>query len=163
MVNNLVGHAATTGKLLLQSDGTPWRPLVHIRDIHSAFLACLSAPVEVLRGQAFNIGRSDENYRIREVARIVAEVVPDCEVTFAPGASADLRNYRVDVTRAETRLPGYAPSWTVRRGIEELYRGYLEGRLGLDEWSGPRFFRLRTIQRLRAAGALDDELRPRSQ
>ena len=114
VVNNLVGHAFTTGKVLLQSDGTPWRPLVHVLDIAAAFLAVLEAPRERIHGQAFNVGRSGENFRIREVAELVAEVVPGCEVAFAPGASADVRNYRVDFTKIERELPGFAPRWRLR-------------------------------------------------
>src|SRR4051794_40946283 len=124
VVNNLVGHAVTTGKVLLQSDGTPWRPLVHIGDINAAFLACLTAPVDAIHNQAFNVGRTSENFRIREVAELVAAVVPGSKVSFAAGASADARNYRVDFSKAETKLPGYAPKWTLRKGIEELYAAY---------------------------------------
>src|SRR5215470_9400161 len=101
VVNNLVGHAITTGKVLLQSDGTPWRPLVHIGDIIHAFAVCLVAPVETIHDQAFNVGRTAENFRIRQVAEMVAEVVPGSEVSFAAGASADLRNYRVDFGKIE--------------------------------------------------------------
>jgi len=159
VVNNLVGHAFTTGKVLLQSDGTPWRPLVHIRDIINAFLAGLTAPIDAIHNQAFNIGRNSENFRIREVANMVAEVVPNCEVAFAPGASPDTRNYRVDFQKAETRLPGYSPSWTLRMGIEELYKAYKDGDLTKDEFLGPRYYRLRTVKGLQDRGILDEKLR----
>jgi nucleoside-diphosphate-sugar epimerase len=158
VVNNLVGHAVTTGKVLLQSDGTPWRPLVHIRDIIAAAVAGLSAPKAAIHNQAFNIGRNGENFRIREVANLVAEVVPNCQVTFAPGASADTRNYRVDFTKAETRLPGFKPSWTLRAGIEELYNAYTRS-LTAEDWAGPRYFRLRTVKGLQERGLLDYDLR----
>ncbi len=159
VVNNLVGHAFTTGKVLLQSDGTPWRPLVHIRDIINAFLAGLTAPIDAIHNQAFNIGRNTENFRIREVANMVAEVVPNCEVAFAPGASPDTRNYRVDFQKAETRLTGYSPTWTLRRGIEELYKAYKDGDLTKDEFLGPRYYRLRTVKGLQDRGVLDTKLR----
>lgn len=159
VVNNLVGHAFTTGKVLLQSDGTPWRPLVHIRDITSAFLAGLTAPIDAIHNQAFNIGRSSENFRIREVANMVAEVVPNCEVTFAPGASPDMRNYQVDFRKAETKLPGYAPAWTLRKGIEELYHAYRDGVMTKEEFLGPRYYRLRTVKGLQDRGVLDKNLR----
>jgi nucleoside-diphosphate-sugar epimerase len=159
VVNNLVGHAVTTGQVLLQSDGTPWRPLVHIRDIIQGFAACLEAPVSAIANRAFNIGRTKENYRIRDVANLVAEVVPNCRVAFAAGASPDLRNYRVDFTRAETELPGFAPRWTLREGIEELYRAYTEAKLTKDEFLGPRYYRLRTVQGLQSRGVLDRDLR----
>jgi nucleoside-diphosphate-sugar epimerase len=158
VVNNLVGHAVTTGKVLLQSDGTPWRPLVHIRDIIAAAVAGLTAPKAAIHNQAFNIGRNGENYRIRDVANLVAEVVPDCEVTFAPGASADTRNYRVDFTKAETKLPGFKPSWTLRAGIEELYKAYKRS-LTAEDWAGPRYFRLKTVKGLQERGLLDYDLR----
>jgi nucleoside-diphosphate-sugar epimerase len=159
VVNNLVGHAFTTGKVLLQSDGTPWRPLVHIGDITNAFVACLVAPVDAIHNQSFNIGRTSENYQIRQVAEMVAQVVPDCEVSFAAGASADARNYRVDFSKAETRLPGYRPRWTLREGIEELYHAYRDARLTKEVWLGPRYYRLRTVRGLQERGLLDGELR----
>jgi nucleoside-diphosphate-sugar epimerase len=159
VVNNLVGHALTTGKVLLQSDGTPWRPLVHLRDIVQAVEAVLAAPIDAIHNQAFNVGRSTENYRIRDVANMVAEVVPACEVAFSAGASADIRNYRVDFTKIETRLPGYRPRWTLRQGIEELYRAFEQAALTQDEFLGPRYYRLRTIRGLQERGELDTNLR----
>jgi nucleoside-diphosphate-sugar epimerase len=159
VVNNLVGHAVTTGKVLLQSDGSAWRPLVHIRDIIDAFEACLAAPVELIRDEAFNVGRTGENYRIRDVANLVAEIVPDCEVSFAAGASADNRDYRVSFAKIESTLDAFRPRWTVPLGIEELLRAYVAA--GLDEavWSGDRYYRLRTIRRLLDSGEIDRELR----
>src|SRR6266545_4427788 len=155
VVNNLVGYAFTTGKVLLQSDGTPWRPLVHLRDIIEAFRAVLVAPREAIHNQAFNVGRSGENFRIRDVANMVAEVVPDCEVAFAPGASPDARNYRVDFSKIEGKLPGFRPRWTLRKGIEELYEAYKTGGLTKDEWLGPRYYRLRTVKGLQERGVID--------
>jgi nucleoside-diphosphate-sugar epimerase len=159
VVNNLVGHALTTGKVLLQSDGTPWRPLVHIEDINSAFLACLGAPIEAIHNQAFNVGRTSENFQIRQVAQMVAEVVPNCEVAFAAGAAADTRNYRVTFDKAETRLPGYRPRWTLRQGIEQLYGAYRKAGLTKEEFLGPRYYRLRTVQSLQERGLIDGQLR----
>jgi nucleoside-diphosphate-sugar epimerase len=159
VVNNLVGVALTTGKVLLQSDGTPWRPLVHIQDINSAFAACLTAPKEAIHNLAFNVGRTAENFQIRQVANMVAEVVPNCEVSFAAGASADARNYRVDFTRAETKLPGYKPRWTLRQGIEELYAAYKKANLTKEDFLGPRYYRLRTVKGLQERGVLDANIR----
>jgi nucleoside-diphosphate-sugar epimerase len=159
VVNNLVGHAYTTGKVLLQSDGTPWRPLVHLQDIAAAFVAVLEAPRERVHDQAFNVGRTGENFRIREVAQMVADVVPRCELAFAPGASADIRNYRVDFSKIERELPGYAPRWRLRQGIEELYEAYRERGLTREEFLGPRYYRLRTIRGLQEHGLLDQALR----
>jgi nucleoside-diphosphate-sugar epimerase len=159
VVTNLTGHAFTTGKVLLMSDGTPWRPLVHIEDISRAFLAALEAPVEAVHNQAFNVGRTSENFRIREVAEVVAQVVPNCEVAFAPGASPDLRNYRVDFHKAEERLPGYAPQWTLRKGIEQTYEAFKRHGLTRDEFLGPSYHRLKTIRGLIERGVLDVNLR----
>jgi nucleoside-diphosphate-sugar epimerase len=159
VVNNLVGHAVTTGKVLLQSDGSPWRPLVHIADIIQAFAVCLEAPVDTIHGEAFNVGMVGENYRIREVAEQVAAVVPGSIVTFAAGASPDTRHYRVDFTKIATKLPGYAPEWTLRRGIEELYAAYVAAGLTEADWSGSRYYRLPTVRDLQARGRLDENLR----
>ncbi|HKQ71640.1 MAG TPA: SDR family oxidoreductase [Polyangiaceae bacterium] len=162
VVNNLVGHAITTGKVLLQSDGTPWRPLVHLRDIILAFEVCLTAPIEAIHNEAFNVGATSENFRIRDVANMVAEVVPNCEVAFAAGASPDTRNYRVDFDKIATRLPAFKPRWTLRKGIEELYQAYKQAELSKEEWLGPRYYRLKTIQGLQKRGLIDDDLRWRS-
>lgn len=159
VVNNLVGHAVTTGKVLLQSDGSPWRPLVHIRDIINAFEACLSAPLDVIHDQAFNVGRSGENYQIRDVANMVADIVPDCEVTFAADASGDSRDYRVSFEKIETQLADYRPEWTVPLGIAELYEAYTGAGLSESDWSGDRYFRLRTIKSQLDQGVLDNDLR----
>jgi len=159
VVNNLVGHAVTTGRVLLQSDGTPWRPLVHIRDIIGAFCAALTAPRDAIHDQAFNVGKTGENYQIRDVASLVAEIVPNCEVAFAEGASRDTRDYRIDFTKAETKLPGFEPQWTLRPGIEELHEAFTRAGLTEDELMGPRYHRLKTVQSLMARGQLDRTLR----
>ena len=159
VVNNLVGHAVTTGTVLLQSDGTPWRPLVHIRDIIQAVGAALTAPRDAIHNEAFNIGKSGENYRIRDVANLVADVVPGCRVAFAPGASADARNYRVSFAKAETRLPGFRPTWTLRAGIEELYRAYSSGGLTSAQFLAPTYYRLKTVRALQDRGVLSQDLR----
>ena len=159
VVNNLVGHAITTGKVTMTSDGSPWRPLVHIGDIARGAIAALTAPADAVRNQAFNIGRTQENFRIREVAELVAEVVPGCEVSFAPGASPDTRNYRVDFSKAEKALPGFEPQWTLRAGIEELYAAYKEHGMTQDEFLGPRYYRLKVIRGRIERGELDKDLR----
>jgi nucleoside-diphosphate-sugar epimerase len=159
VVNNLVGHAVTTGKVLMQSDGTPWRPLVHILDISHAVECALVAPRSAIHNEAFNVGRDGENFRIREIAETVAAVVPDCEVSFAPGASADARNYRVDFGKIAAQLPGFAPSWTLERGVEQLYHAYLDAHLSSAEFASSSYFRLRRIQELLDARQLDDALR----
>jgi nucleoside-diphosphate-sugar epimerase len=159
VVNNLVGHAVTSGKVMMQSDGSPWRPLVHVLDIVHAFERVLEAPRDVVHNQAFNVGQTSENYQIRDVANMVADVVPDCEVSFASGASADARDYRVDFTKIETTLPGYNPQWPLRRGIEQLYDAYSSGAMTADAFTGPKYFRLRTIQGLLDRNVLGADLR----
>jgi nucleoside-diphosphate-sugar epimerase len=158
VVNNLVGFAFATGAVHLMSDGTPWRPLVHIEDISAAFLAVLEAPRDAVHGEAFNVGRTEENYRIREVAEMVHEVVPGSEVTFAEGAGPDLRCYRVDCGKLTT-LPGLELGWTVPRGIEQLYRAFKEHGLELEDLTGSRFQRIAHIRSLLASGRLDHDLR----
>jgi nucleoside-diphosphate-sugar epimerase len=158
VVNNLVGIAFTTGAVQLMSDGTPWRPLVHVLDISNAFLAALQAPRELVHNQAFNVGRTEENYRIREVAELVREVVPGSEVTFAEGAGPDLRCYRVDCGKL-ARLPGVEPRWTVRQGVEQLYNAFKEHGLDAADLTGWRFQRIARIGALLEGGRLDPDLR----
>jgi nucleoside-diphosphate-sugar epimerase len=159
VVNNLVGSAHTTGEILIESDGTPWRPLVHVEDIAGAFLAILSAPRELVHDQAFNVGVSAENYRIREVAEIVADVVPGARASFAPGAGPDKRSYRVDCSKIARVLPEFQPRWTVRRGVEQLHDAYVRNGLTLEEFTGARYLRIKRVRDLQEAGRLDEELR----
>jgi len=159
VVNNLVGVAFATGEVLIQSDGTPWRPLVHIEDIARAFLAVLEAPAEVVHNQAFNVGRSEENYQIKELADMVQEVVPGCTVRYAEGGGPDPRCYKVDCGKIAAALPSFRPQWTVRKGMEELYAAFKKNGLSVADWNGPKFARIRTIQKLRGEGKLDASLR----
>ena len=158
MVNNLVGYAVTTGQVLIKSDGSPWRPLVHVEDICRAFLATLEADRLRTHNQAFNVGITEENFRVREVAEMV-EAVTGCQATFAEGASADARDYRVDFSRIQRVLPEFQPRWTVQKGVEELYEAYRRYDLTEDEFLGGRYVRLNEIRRLQSEGRLDDELR----
>ena len=159
VVNNLTGYALTTGEVLLKSDGSSWRPLVHVEDISRAFLAVLEADRDVVHDEAFNIGRTEENYRIRDVAEMVAGVVPDCRVEFAEGASPDLRNYRVDFEKIRAALPAYKPTWTVAKGIEQLHGAYKAHGLTRDEFLSSRYVRIGTIKGHLAAERLDGDLR----
>jgi nucleoside-diphosphate-sugar epimerase len=161
VVNNLVGYAFTTGQVLIKSDGMPWRPLVHIEDIARAYLAVVEAPRERVHNEAFNVGATDENYRVREVAELVAETVPGSTVTFAAGASPDTRNYRVSCDKIRELVPGYRPQWTLRRGIEQLYRAYAMAGLTEAEFLGPRYMRLQHLKNLMAQGRVDGRLRYR--
>jgi nucleoside-diphosphate-sugar epimerase len=159
VVNNLVGYAHTTGEVLIQSDGTPWRPLVHVEDIAAAFLSVLQAPRELVHNQAFNIGASDENYRIRDLAQIVEEVVPGARASFAAGAGPDKRSYQVDCSKITRVLPSFEPRWTVRRGVEQLHDSYRRHRLTFDQFTGTRYLRINKVRELQEAGELDGELR----
>ncbi len=161
VVNNLAGYAFTTGRVLIKSDGTPWRPLVHIEDIARAFLAALEAPAEVVHDEAFNVGRTEENYQVHELAAIVEEIVPDSKVEYAEGGSPDLRYYRVDCSKIAETLPAFRPEWTVRRGIEQLYDAFQRFGLTLDEFTSGRLLRIQRVKDLQAAGELDEDLRRR--
>jgi len=163
VLNNLVAWAFTSGKVLLKSDGTPWRPIVHIEDISHAFLAVLAAPREVVRAQAFNIGRNDQNYRIREIAEIVKETVPGCEIAFADGAGPDKRNYRADFSKVARVLPSFQPQWDARKGARQLYQAYRSIGLRLEDFEGPRYRRIDQIKRLLAEGNLGADLRWQSE
>lgn len=157
VLNDLVANAVETGEIVVKSDGTPWRPLVHIRDISAAFLAVLAAPAEAVCNQAFNIGRTDQNFQVRELADMVAARVPGSRVAYAAGGGPDKRSYRVNFDRVSECVPGFHATWTVERGIEELlaaFRASPSPVLG-DE----SFIRLRTIRRHMAAGELSDQLR----
>src|SRR5918996_6424713 len=159
VLNNLVGRAVATGLIYLQSDGSPWRPIVHIEDISRAFLAGLEAPAEQVANQAFNVGRTEHNYRIREIAEVVAEVVPGCRLEFAPDAGPDKRSYRVSFEKIARVLPAFEPQWDVRKGAGQLYAAYRLAELGPEEFEGPRYQRISHIQRLMADGVLAPDLR----
>jgi nucleoside-diphosphate-sugar epimerase len=159
VVNNLTGYAVTMGKVLLKSDGTPWRPLVHIEDIARAFLAVLEAPREKVANQAFNVGSTDENYQIRDLARMVEKVVAGSVVTLGQGAGPDTRDYRVSFEKIRQMLPNWKPRWTVPQGIEELYAAYKKHGLTLDEFESSRYIRLKHIRALQKRGDLDSDLR----
>jgi nucleoside-diphosphate-sugar epimerase len=159
VLNNLVAWAYTTGLIYLKSDGTPWRPIVHIRDISAAFIAVLAAPVEKVHNQAFNVGRTEENYRVRELAELVAEILPQCRIEYAPDASPDKRNYRVNCDLIQKTLPDFRPSWTARKGIEELYAAYQRIGLANEDFEGPKYKRIAHIKKLIQSGQLDQSLR----
>lgn len=162
VVNNLTGYAFLTGGALIKSDGMAWRPLVHIEDISRAFLAVLEAPRELVHNESFNVGRTAENYLVRDVAETVREVVPGCQVTYSDGASADARNYRVDCDKIARTLPSFQPQWTVRRGVAQLYEAFQRKGLTMDDFLGPRYQRLKRVRQLLDAGELDAGLRWRS-
>ncbi len=159
VVNNLVGHALTTGEVLIQSDGTPWRPLVHVVDFCRAFLAALDAPLELIHNQAFNVGRTGENFRVSDLAEMVQARVPGSRVRYAQGGGPDPRSYRVDCSKLEQTLPAYRPRWTAERGIVELREAMERASLTREEFLGDRYFRIKQIKRLQGEGRLGPDLR----
>jgi nucleoside-diphosphate-sugar epimerase len=159
VLNNLAGWAFTTGRIKILSDGMAWRPIVHIRDIGRAVLGALAAPRERVHDVAVNVGATSENYRVRQLAELVHEQLPDCEVAIAGGSYADPRSYRVDFTRNQQLLPGFEPEWTARAGAEELVHAYRERSLTFEEFESHRYTRLKQIKRLLHEGRLDESLR----
>ena len=159
VLNNLIGWAFTTGRVFLKSDGSPWRPIVHVEDIARAFVVLLEAPRELVHNRAFNVGQTGENFQIRELAAIVSEIVPNCHIEFARDAGPDKRDYRVNCDRIRKTLPSYQPQWTARRGAEQLYQAYRAERLTLDDLEGARYMRIRRVHRLQQEGKLDAALR----
>jgi nucleoside-diphosphate-sugar epimerase len=160
VVNNLVGAAFTTGEVAMQSDGTPWRPLVHIEDISRACLAILEAPREAIHNQAFNVGSSAENYQMRDIAEIVRAIVPGSKITYLPGGGPDPRCYRVDCSKLTRHLPQFKTKWTVRAGAEELYEQFRRQNLTRETFAA--CVRLTRIRQLMTEGQLDSTLYWRS-
>ena len=159
VLNNLAAWAFTSGLVYIKSDGTPWRPIVHIEDISRAFIAALHAPREIVHNQAFNVGRTDENYRIREIAEIVRETVPGCRIEYAKDAGPDLRCYRADFSKITKCLPEFKPQWNAKRGAQQLFEAYKKIGLKLDDFEGPRYKRIDHIKHLLSTGRLDADLR----
>jgi len=159
VVNNLAGWAFTTGRVLLKSDGTPWRPLLHVADMARAFLAVLEAPSERVHNQAFNVGRPGENYRILQVAELVRDQVPGSTLEFARGAGPDPRCYRVSFDKLARALPELRMTWDVEQGVAELLAAYRQLQLTERDLEGGRYLRIQTISQHIAARRLGDDLR----
>lgn len=160
VLNNFVAWAATTGQVLLKSDGASWRPLVHVEDIARAFVAATEAPEAAVAGEVFNVGRTRDNVQVRDLAATVAAIVPDCEIVTAAGAQPDLRSYRVDCRKAEARLPGFAPEWSIEAGVREVFAAICRWKLARGEFEGPRFGRVAHLRSRLEAASLDASLRP---
>lgn len=159
VLNNLIAWAFTTGKVFLKSDGSAWRPIVHIQDMSLAFQSVLGAPRDLVHNEAFNVGRTEENYRVRDLAEIVAETVPGSQIEYSQGAEPDKRNYRVLCDKISQTLPEYKPRWTARQGAKELYETYKRTGLRQEDFEGPRYRRIDHIKQLLSSGRLDDTLR----
>ncbi len=158
VLNDFVASALATGRIHIKSDGTPWRPIVHIRDIIQAMICVLDAPRNAVHNATFNVGSTSENYRISELAAIVKETVPGCRIEYAPGGGPDKRCYRVNCDKILRVLPQFRPKWTARRGAQELYDAYRAAGLTADDVTSGRYFRINTIQRLQKAKQLDTAL-----
>jgi nucleoside-diphosphate-sugar epimerase len=159
VLNDLVASAYTTGRIYVKSDGTPWRPIVHIEDISRAIAAVLEAPRELIHNQVFNVGLTEENYRVRQLAEIVAETVPGCRVEYAADGGPDRRCYRVSCDKIRRVLPAFQPKWNARRGAQQLYKAYQYAGLTSAEVEQGRYTRITRIQTLLTTGALDESLR----
>jgi nucleoside-diphosphate-sugar epimerase len=158
VLNNLVAWACTTGRIYIKSDGTPWRPIVHVEDIGRAFIAVLNAPRELVHCGAFNVGSTQENYQIRDLAEIVREIVPGCRIEYAKDGGPDRRCYRVDFGKLAKILPEFKPHWNARQGAEQLYQAIQRFGLRLEDFEGPRYMRISHIRQLLSAGQLDANL-----
>jgi nucleoside-diphosphate-sugar epimerase len=159
VLNNLSGWAFTTGKIMMESDGSPWRPLVHVEDISKAFAAVLEAPREQIHNKAFNVGLTKGNIQIKDIAKIVSETIPNCQIEFAQGASPDTRCYKVNCNRLPQILPNFQPQWNIRRGAREVYESYKKHGLTLEEFEGPKYQRIGQIRKLIKDGTIDETLR----
>lgn len=159
VLNNLVAWAYTTGRVHIKSDGTPWRPIVHVADIAQAMILCLRAPQTSIHGKIFNVGDTKENYQVRDLADIVKEVVPNTVIEYAQDSGPDTRCYRVNFDNFKTTFPDFHPSWNARSGAQELYESYKKFGLSIDEFEGPRYRRISHIKRLIEIGRLREDLR----
>lgn len=159
VLNDFVAAALTSGRILIKSDGTPWRPIVHIRDIIGAMIAVLEAPKETVHNATFNVGQTAENYRVSELAQIVAEIVPGSKIDYAPGGSPDKRCYRVTCEKIHNVLPNFRFQWTARKGAQELYDAYRAAGFTADDFNSGQYFRIHSIRRLLESGQLDASLR----
>lgn len=159
VVNNLSAVAMLTGQVRLESDGSPWRPLVHARDIAAAFLAVLEAPREHIHDEAFNVGRAADNVQVRDIAEMVQAAVPGSALSFAEGAGPDLRNYRVDFAKLEDTFPALKLEWSIPAGIAELLAAYSTHGMTEADFNSARYVRLRKINELLDSGQIDAALR----
>ncbi len=159
VLNNLTAWAFTTGNVHMKSDGSPWRPVVHVQDVSLACIAALRASRENIHNQAFNVGIDSENYRIRQLAEFVQETVPGCVIDYAEGAGPDKRNYRVTFAKYATTFPDYPLQWNARRGAKDIYDSYKRIGLKKGDYEGSRYKRIAQINELLNTGQIDETLR----
>jgi nucleoside-diphosphate-sugar epimerase len=160
VLNNLMASAHQTGVVRVLSDGTPWRPIVHIEDISRAALAASTAPVEMVHNEPFNIGRSDANYQVRDIAEAAQRTVPGSKLEIVGETSGDTRSYRVDFSKALNRLPGFEPKWTLDAGAKELYEWMKGGGMQSEPMDSRRFVRLKQLKHLMTENKVDASLHP---
>ncbi len=146
VVNNLLGSALAYGEIRIQSDGTPWRPLIHCRDIARAFIALAKAPRDAVRGLAVNVGANAENFQVRDVADQVKRLVPSARITYTGEVGADPRNYRVKFDLLGKVLPEFRLEYDLASGMAELHRKMVEHGFSRQDFEGDRFVRLRTLK-----------------
>ncbi len=159
VVNNLVGWAYTTGKIRIMSDGTPWRPTIHVEDLCQAYIACLEFPIEVIHNEAFNVGQNKENYQIRDIANMVKRIVPGCGIEYTYEHGSDSRTYKVSFDKISTKLKEFfAPEWDIEKGMRQLYEAYKAHGLTYEEFTGNKYIRLNQLKRLVQQKAIDDNL-----
>jgi nucleoside-diphosphate-sugar epimerase len=158
VVHNLLASALSTSRVLIKSDGTPWRPLVHVADVAGAFQASIEASDSTVRGAVLNVGSNSENYQVRDIAEVVAAVVPGSSVEYASGGEPDTRDYRVDFTRIGRVLTHWAPQWTLERSVSDLYRRFQAHGITLELIEGPTCNRLSRITSLLRSAHLDPQL-----
>ncbi len=159
VLNDFVAAAYTSGRVYIKSDGTPWRPIVHIRDIVGAMIAALAASREAIHNQVFNVGVTEENYRMSELADIVAGIVPGCRIEYAPSGGPDKRCYRVSCDKIGRMLPAFRPQWNAREGAQELFDAYRAAGITLADVERGRYTRITRIQELMKSGKVDNSLR----
>lgn len=159
VVNNLVGWAYTTGKIRIMSDGTPWRPTIHVEDLSKAYLACLECPVEIVHDEAFNVGRNSENYQIKDMANVAKKIVPGCEVEYTYEHGSDSRTYKVSFDKISQKLKDYfKPSWDIEKGIRQIYEAFKGHGLTLEEFTGNKYVRINQLKKLVQQKTIDDNL-----
>jgi len=159
VVNNLVAWAYLTGKVAIMSDGTPWRPIIHVEDLCRAFAAALEAPVENIHNQALNVGLDQENFQVKDIAIQVEKIVPRCTLEILNKTGPDERTYRVDFSKITIVLPDFRPQWNLQKGILELYEAYKRFGLVEQDLHSSKYFRVRWIKQLLENRFLDTELR----
>jgi len=158
VVNNLVGWAVTSKQIRIMSDGTPWRPVIHCEDIARAFIAVIEAPVEKVNGQSFNTGRNEDNHQVKDIARMVCEVVPACEVLITGEHGSDSRSYKVDFSKIHRELPDFKPLYNLKMGIEQLFDYYNRYNMNKEKFEGRYYIRLKQINHLINEGKIDKNL-----